>query len=45
MDDNKRPDAENEEEDLETNEAEGDNKTDQGSVDSAAPADDDIIIK
>jgi hypothetical protein len=45
MSDNKKPDAENEEEELETNEGEGGDKVGQGSTDSAAPADDDIIIK
>jgi hypothetical protein len=44
MSDNKRPDTEDEEEDQETDEAEGGDKN-QGSTDSVAPADDDIIIK
>jgi hypothetical protein len=45
MSNDKRPDSEPEVDDKETNEAEGDDKKEQGYTDSAAPADDDIIIK
>jgi hypothetical protein len=44
MTDEKRRDTEDEADDQETKETE-DGKRSQGSTDSAAPADDDIIIK
>lgn len=46
MNDDKNPNAEPKEDEQETNEAEGGaTKTRPGQPDSAAPADDDIIIK
>jgi len=46
MNDDKKQDAEREVDDKDTSNAEGGDKTKQGSTDSAAaPADDDIIIK
>jgi hypothetical protein len=46
MNDDRKPNDEQEEDEQETNEAEvGHHKTHQGQPDSAAPADDDIIIK
>ena len=44
MNDDRKQDAEREVDDQETDKADGDDKKEQGSG-SAAPADDDIIIK
>ena len=45
MSDDKKPDAVHEVDDQETKEAEGGDQKKTASTDSAAPADDDIIIK
>jgi hypothetical protein len=45
MNDDKKPNEEQEVDEQETNETEGHAKKHQGQPDSAAPADDDIIIK
>lgn len=45
MNEDKKPNADPEEDEQDTNEAEGGHKTHPGQPDSAAPADDDIIIK
>lgn len=45
MTDEKKADSEPEADEQETNKAEDATKKKQGSTDSAAPADDDIIIK
>jgi hypothetical protein len=45
MNDDRKPNDEEEEDEQETNESEGRAGKHQGQPDSAAPADDDIIIK